>query len=213
MWLNLSVGRKPVPNMPRDFKMTIFYPDGGQPEPVAYRASALSPKWSKICHDMLEELGVVFRHNMGHTLSHFDIQLAGPMGRLLVHGHPCYEFSIFCGRRDEQDMATLRHFQDFVVAACDVAHTTFSAEGQAALQALGHQPALLMFDYCRPEIDADQKIAIGQLGVHLADAYFDYCESGQQDAAPNSRRAEQLPTSPQMQSPDSQRKPPFGGCG
>jgi hypothetical protein len=171
--------------MPRDFKMTIFYPDGGKPETVAYRASSLSPKWSKICHEMLDQLGIVFHQNMGHTLSHFDVELAGPMGRLLVHGHPCYEFSLYRGQRDEQDLATIRQFQDLVVAACNAVHTDLSDASQAALQALGNQPALLMFDYCHPKIDADQKVAIGQLGVHLADAYFNYCDDGQPNAAPN----------------------------
>lgn len=179
--------------MPHDFTMTIFYPDGGQPETVSYRASSLSPKWSQICHDLLDELGIVFHHNMGDTLSHFDIHLAGPIGRLLVHGHPCYEFSVFCGKRDEQDMATIRHFQEFAIAACDAAHTIFSGAGRAALQALGDQPALLMFDYCHPEIEESQKIAIGQLGVHLAAAYFDYCDDGQPNASPNGGPRDPLP--------------------
>jgi hypothetical protein len=172
--------------MPRDFKMTIFYPDGGEPETVAFRPSSLSPKWSKICHDMLDQLGLVFRQNMGHTLSHFDIRLAGPTGRLFVHGYPCYEFSVFRGQRDEPNLATIRHFEDFSVAACKAAHTKFSEAGRAALQGLGDEPALLMFDYCHPEIESDQKLAIGQLGVHLADAYFDYCDDGQPNATPAS---------------------------
>jgi hypothetical protein len=171
--------------MPCDFKMTIFYADGGEPETVAYRASSLSPKWSKICHDMLDELGIVFHQNMGHTLSHFDVQLAGPIGRLLVLGLPCYEFSLFRGQRDEQDLATIRHFQDFATAACDTAHARFSDAGRASLQVLEGTPALLMFDYCNPKIAADQKVAIGQLGVHLAAAYFDYCEDSQPNASPN----------------------------
>jgi|KBSSwiStaDraftv2_1062776.scaffolds.fasta_scaffold245033_2 hypothetical protein len=33
------------------------------------------------------------------------------------------------------------------------------------------------------------------------------------DAAPNSRQPQQLPTSPDIQSPDSQRTSPAGGCG
>src|SRR5438093_77460 len=106
---------------------------------------------------MLDEVGMVFHHNMGHTLSHFDVQLAGPMGRLLCHGYPCYEFSVFRGRRDEQDLATIRHFQDFATAACDAAHTKFSDASRAALQTLGDHPALLMFDYCHPKVGADQR--------------------------------------------------------
>jgi hypothetical protein len=134
---------------------------------------------------MLDQLGIVFHHNMGHTLSHFDVHLAGPMGRLLVHGSPCYELSILRGHRDEQDLATIRHFQDFAIAACDAAHTKFSDAGRAALQSLAGQPALLMLDYCNPKIAADQKVAIGQLGAHLAAAYFDYCEDGQPNTAPH----------------------------
>jgi len=30
-----------------------------------------------------------------------------------------------------------------------------------------------MFDYCNPEIEDSQKAAIAQLGLHLADAYFE----------------------------------------
>jgi hypothetical protein len=35
----------------------------------------------------------------------------------------------------------------------------------------------------------------------------------EQDAAPNSRPPSQLPSSPQVQSSDSQRTPSSGGCG
>ena len=190
---DLCVGRKPAHNMPRDFKMALFYPDGKPPEIVAYPASSLSPKWSRICQQMLDELGLVFQYNMGHTLSHFDVHLAGPMGRLLVHGRRCYAFSLVRGRGDDQDVATVRQFESMVAAACQAAHRTLSAETQAALHGLEKQPALLMFDYCDPEIDSDQRVAIGQLGVHLAAAYFDYCEDGQPSAPPNGGRGTRLP--------------------
>ena len=64
-------------------------------------------------------------------------------------------------------------------------------------------PKWLMFDYCDHEIETDQKVAIGQLGVHLAAAYFDYCGDGQPNVAPNGGPTEPLGNSGVSEGPSS----------
>ena len=166
--------------MSNDFKVITFFPDGEPPENGFVEQEALSDKWMSICNDIYKGYGVVFRHNMGSTLSHFDIYMAGPMGRLSVNQKACFEISISLGTGSEQDKATIEHFQAFYLEACKVAKAPVpSEETLGAFIGLEKEITLLTFDYCNPEIDDQDKVAIGQLGLHLANAYYDFCISNQ----------------------------------
>jgi len=161
--------------MPADFDIVTFFPDGEAPEISRIETSRLSKRWLDVCSGMLNDLGPVFQHNMGSTLTHFDVHLAGPMGRLLAFGKACYEFSISLGESSDQDSQALSHFRDFLKQACKTAGSALSPGAIAALSERINTPSLIMFDYCNSGIGDDQKLAIGQLGIHLANAYYDYC--------------------------------------
>jgi hypothetical protein len=163
--------------MHHDLDMMIFYPDGKPPESFHYRASSLSDKWSRFCRDMLDQGGPVFTQNLGGNLSHFDIQIAGPLGRLSVHSRACYDFWIIRGCGTEQDKASIRHFQQFLSQACTTIGATISDTTLSALAGIDARPTLMMFDYCAGEIRPEDKTAIAQFGLHLTDAYFGYCDS------------------------------------
>lgn len=49
--------------------------------------------------------------------------------------------------------------------------------------------------------------------VWAIDWHYEKIKNGEQDAAPNSRPPSQLPTSPEVQTPDSLRASSSGGCG
>jgi hypothetical protein len=161
--------------MHHDFDMMLFYPDGMPPDSFHYGASSLSDKWTTFCRDMLDQLGPVFTQNLGGNLSHFDIQMAGPVGRLSVHRRACYEFWISRGSGGEQDKATVTHFQNFLSQACVTVGELISDATTRALAGVDARPTLMMFDYCA-EVCAEDKTAIAQFGVHLSDAYYGYCE-------------------------------------
>jgi hypothetical protein len=165
--------------MPKPFDTLIYYPDGAPPETAHNEPRALSQRWLAVCAGLLAEHGPVFKHNMGSTLSHFDIEMGGPLGRLAVHRTPCFEFWISLGRGTAQDKATVSHFVEFHRKACAAANSSVQAEALTPMRDLHAKPALIMFDYCNPQIEQDQRAAIAQLGLHLADAYFEYCEPGQ----------------------------------
>ena len=161
--------------MPVDLDVLTFYPDGGAPEKTMIPEAAISDRWFSVCADILGSLGPVFKHNMGSTLSHFDVHMAGPMGRLLLNGTPCYEFAISRGTAAEQDAAAVEHFAELVLKAWQVAEAPVVEDAQVFLDGCDARPSLLLLDYCRPEMDDGQKLALGQLGIHLASAYLDYC--------------------------------------
>jgi len=161
--------------MPADFDIVTFFPDGEDPEISQIETSHLSKRWLDVCSGMLDDLGPVFKHNMGSTLAHFDVCLAGPMGRLLVFGKACYEFCISLGESSDQDSQALDHFLDFLKQACKTTGSELSPVAIAAFSGRSSAPSLMMFDYCNSGIGDDQKLAIGQLGIHLANAYYDYC--------------------------------------
>lgn len=166
-----SLDRHPVPT---SFETLIFYPDGKEPEVSHIDPATLSPKWSAICTDILAKRGPVFKHNMGSTLAHFEIEMAGPVGRLLVHNTRCFDFWITRAPQSEQDRATIRHFAQFLHTAWEASGAPLTTATLESLERLGSRNGLIFFDYCRPEIEPDQKAGIAQLGFHLAHSYFEY---------------------------------------
>ena len=166
--------------MPTDLTVLTFFPDGAAPERTELAASQISDRWLSVCRDILNHHGPVFEHNMGSTLSHFDLHLAGPMGRLSVNGCACYELGISLGMGSRQDNETMEWFRGFLREACEVAKSTLSGDAISATNGLGAVPSVMLFDYCNPQIPDDQKAAMGQLGLHLVNAYFDCYTEGQQ---------------------------------
>jgi hypothetical protein len=164
--------------MPTFFESLIFFPDGKEPVVSQIDPATLSPKWSAICADILDQLGPVFKYNMGSTLSHFDIEMAGPFGRLIVHDTRCFDFWIIRAPQSEQDRSTVQHFTEFLHSACKIPGSLPTAATLDSLRQLESTSGLIFFDYCQPEIDENQKDAIAQLGVHLGHAYLEYSEPG-----------------------------------
>src|SRR4051794_3598729 len=94
------------------FTTHIFYADGGSPESGDRRLSDLSPRWLAIFDDLLTRHGPVMRHNMGSTLSHFDVVMAGPAVELLAFGKICFRLAISLGTASEQDQASVSQFRE-----------------------------------------------------------------------------------------------------
>lgn len=157
--------------MPTVLTVFTFFPDGGAPERAEIAEAQVSDRWLSVCGDILDNYGPVFRLNMGSTLAHFDIHLAGPIGRLLVHGIACYEVAISRGTNSEQDKSAVNWFRDFFCKACEVQKSEPSEEALSVFTVVSEVPSVMLFDYCNPQISDDQKVAIVQLetsGVRLA---------------------------------------------
>ena len=157
------------------FDVHVFFPDGSAPESSLVRKRALSSKWLAICEDLYNNYGPIFRHNMGSTLSHFDVTMAGPIGELIVSDIKCFDLSVCDGSDSEQNAATIDHFSEKLVESIRLTGSELSAEATRALQKSRAVPSLLLFDYCREEVSDDLKMAIVELGYHLVAAYLRYC--------------------------------------
>jgi hypothetical protein len=157
------------------FTVHIFYPDGGPPESGERRISNLSPKWMGICSEMLAHYGPVMKHNMGNALAHFDIAMAGPMVELLAFGQMCFRLAISLGSSSEQDRATVLQFRQIWTRLVEGAGNTIHPEAMRVLNEAAMEQSVLVLDTCQPAVDDDQKVALAQLGEHLAGAYIKYC--------------------------------------
>ena len=155
------------------FAIQIFYADGGPPESGERRISDLSPKWMSICDDLIASYGPVMKHNMGSTLSHFDIAMAGPMVQLLAYGQTCFRIAISLGTGSEQDRATVLQFREIWTRLVESAGNTVDPAAMRVLDQAASERCVLVLDALQP-VDADQKLALLQLGEHLAGAYFKY---------------------------------------
>lgn len=157
--------------MRESFAIHIFYADGASPESGERRIIDLSPKWVGICSDLLSRLGPVLKHNMGSTLSHFDIVMAGPMIELHAHDQLCFRLAISLGTQSEQDQTAVAQFRELWT------HLATSAGNEidsAAARILNHAPAtqcILVLDV-GSTIEDGQKLALLQLGEHLSGAYM-----------------------------------------
>lgn len=163
--------------MPSPVTVLTFAPDESQPSRELIPGEAISEKWFGVCAELLNTHGPVFRRNLGSTLSHMDIHMGGPIGRLLVNGTVVFEFAISRGTGDKQDVATVQHFAGFCREAFKAAGTEGLDAAFVAPPAVTDTPVLLLFDYFA-DIDERNALAIAQLGIHLASAYVEYCNSG-----------------------------------
>ena len=157
------------------FKIQLYFPDGDPPETGERDAADLSQRWLDQCSEILNYFGPVFNHNMGSTLSHFDIRMAGPMVELLANNNTCFRLAILCGTGTEQEHATKDQFASLlnrVVSAVenDVAPETIESMG------IENKTRMLLALDLLADVPEDQKQALFQLGEHLAWAYIQYCE-------------------------------------
>jgi hypothetical protein len=164
-------------NVTEEYAIHVFYPDGRAPESGVQAIAQLSDRWLTVCADMLDESGPVMHRNMGSTLSHFDVKMGGPIGQLSAHGHRCFDFAISLGADSEQDHATARHFRSLFERAVGMSGGAVATNACAVLDGAVNRPCLLLFDFCQPDVADDQKAALAQLGIHLAGAYYRYCDS------------------------------------
>jgi hypothetical protein len=156
------------------FAIHVFYADGGPPESGERRISELAPKWIGICDDLLAHHGPVMRHNMGSTLSHFDIVMAGPMLELLAFGQACFRLAISLGTGSEQDQATVLEFCKIWSRLVESAGNKVNPVATGILDQAATKQSVLVLDTAQPADKAD-KLALAQLGQHLAAAYFKWC--------------------------------------
>lgn len=158
-----------------NFAIHCFYADGGLPDSGSRRISDLSPKWLAICDDLLAAHGPVLKHNMGSTLSHFDIAMAGPMIELNAYGQPGFVLAITLGTGSQQDQATVLKFREDWSRLVESAGKKIHPAGVIVLNQATREQSILILDLC-PSLEEDQKLALLQFGEHLAGAYLRYCE-------------------------------------
>jgi hypothetical protein len=156
------------------FTIHIFYADGSAPESGERRLSDLSPKWLAICGDLLTHHGPVMRHNMGGTLSQFDVVMAGPAVELLAFGKTSFRLAISLGTASKQDDATVSQFRELWTRLVESTGNTVAAAAMRVFDRAATEPCVLVVDTCQP-VDDDDKLALYQLGEHLIGAYIKYC--------------------------------------
>jgi len=165
--------------MREGFTVHIFYPDGDPPESGERRIGNLSPKWLGICSELLTYYGPVMKHNMGSTLAHVDIAMAGPVVELLAFDQVCFRLAISLGTSSEQDRATVLQFREIWTRLVESAGNAVDPAAMRILDQAATKPSVLVLDACQPAVDDDQKVALAQLGEHLAGAYIKYCASSE----------------------------------
>lgn len=161
----------------QEFAIHVFYPDGGAPESGVQTPEQLSDKWLTLCSTLINKSGPVMSRNMGGTLSHFDVEMAGPIGQLLVLGHRCFYFAISRGTNSNQDQTAITHFRSIAENVIQTVGNRVTESASSVLTDAVEFPCLLLLDTCQAEVVDDQKSALAQLGIHLAAAYFQYCKS------------------------------------
>jgi hypothetical protein len=156
------------------FGVHIFYSDGGPPESGSQSIDALSVSWLSICRDLLNAKGAVFCHNMGSTLSHFDIELAGPVGRLVANGKTCFDIAITLGANTDQDVLTSTYFRKKLDDYVNSSGNALSQSAFDTIDAAATNRCVLLIDNCVSDVDDEQKHALIQIGYHLVAAYYEY---------------------------------------
>jgi hypothetical protein len=156
------------------FGVHIFYPDGGPPESGSQSIDALSINWLSICRDLLDARGVVFSHNIGSTLSHFDIELAGPVGKLVAHGKTCFDIAITLGTNTDQDVLTSTYFRKKLADNVNSAGNALSQSAFDTIDSAASNRCVLLIDNCVSDVDDEQKQALIQIGYHLVAAYYEF---------------------------------------
>jgi hypothetical protein len=155
------------------FAIHVFYADGGPPKSGERRISDLSPKWIGICDDLLRYHGPVMRHNMGSSLSHFDM-MGGPVVELLSFGQTCFRLAISLGTGSEQDRAAVSQFRGIWTRLVESGGAVVDLAAIRVLDSAATEQCVLVLDWAQP-VDGDEQAALAQLGQHLAGSYFKYC--------------------------------------
>ena len=156
------------------FGIHFFYPDGEPPESGVQRFDTLSEKWLSICRDVFKLNGPVFTHNMGNSLSHFDIEFAGPICKLKINGRTCFELAITSGVAAQQDIATIDYFRTTLGRYVCLSGSELSDSASAKIKSAVANPSVLVIDHLVNDIEDEQKHALIELGYHFVGAYYEY---------------------------------------
>lgn len=157
-------------------QFSVFFLDGLLPENSQSTASELSAHWLAICHEILDRDGPVFTSSMGGSLSHFEIELAGTIGRLFAYGKHCFDFSVSTGIANEKNLSTVSHFEHLYRASLSEAGLALSEGVAMIIRNSLNAPSVLLFDRMVDEIPEDQKSALAQLGMHFGTALIQYIQ-------------------------------------
>ena len=156
------------------FCIHFFYPDGEPPESGSQRIDALSEKWLSICREVFNLNGPVFTYNMGSSLSHFDIEFAGPICKLKINGRMCFELAITSGVAAQQDIATIDYFRTTLDRYVCIAGSDLADSASATIKSALANPSVLVIDQLVDDIEDEHKHALIQLGYHFVGAYYEY---------------------------------------
>ncbi len=161
------------------FCIHFFYPDGEPPESGSQQVAALSEKWLSICREVFNLNGPVFTYNMGSSLSHFDIEFAGPICKLKINGRMCFELAITSGDATQQDIATIDYFRTTLGRYVCIAGSDLTDSASATIKSAVANPSVLVIDHLVNDIEDEQKHALIQLGYHFVGAYYEYLTHNQ----------------------------------
>ena len=152
-----------------------FFPDGDVPVSGTYQMPQLSERWLAVCESFLDQFGPVFNQDLGSTLSHFRIRMAGPVGELFAHDEVHFVFGLSRGQHSDQDRSSVDWFAKHLRTIVTSQGRLVAPEVESTLEKSELTPTFLLLDLARKDLDDDQKVALFQLGIHLAGAYFRWC--------------------------------------
>jgi hypothetical protein len=154
--------------------LKVFYPDGLAPECGESNASDLSERWLLVCSDILQNLGPVFRRDMGSTLAHFEIEVGGPVGALYAYKQLCFSFAVSSGLGTEQDLGAVSWFRDLYTKSCASLSATPVCEALEAIEVSRAAPSILLLDHIQTDVPDEQKGALLELGHHFGVSLLRY---------------------------------------
>ena len=135
--------------------------------------AALSPRWLPVCNDLLNHYGPVFTHNMGGTLSHFEIRFTAGIAHYYAHGHAVVSAVYLPGVSAAQDSGALEVFTHHVTSSAPVQRLCADPSGFAShLRTHSERPLSIGLVWGNSQVAESDAEALIELGTHLAGAYL-----------------------------------------
>jgi hypothetical protein len=170
-----AVPRSSEKGMPRPetFTSAIYLLNGEFVGKGDWHLANMSERWLKVCGDLLGSYGPVFTHNMGSTLSRFDIQLTAGVAHFRCGGELVLSAVYLPGVRPTADAGALSVFAKQILnspafaAACSDP-SAFSSHLSTHVE----RPLAINFLWATPGVDEDDQGALVELAHHLAAEYL-----------------------------------------
>ena len=153
------------------FTAVSYAPNGERYGDGVWQLDALSPKWLDVCEQIFDANGPIFEFNMGHQLSHFDINFTAGLAQLYVHKRSSVTAAMLNGSAADDGLldvfcGKLPAYEPIQQLCSDVPAFIHAIRGESA------RPCCIAVIWGNPDIgDADYDANL-QLLNHLAGAYL-----------------------------------------